>query len=80
MKKPRLRLDLYQFLDKNKWSDTPITLDFPTGMDEDEGIEKRKDTFQFRINNSRLLGTNSFNNQLGLSNTDMLGMMKNQLI
>ncbi len=66
MKIPSIRVELYKFLDRNKWSTTPIVLDFPTEFDEDEGIETRKDTFQFRIRNSRQVKTNDFDNKLGL--------------
>ena len=70
MKIPQVRVELYKFIDDNKWSSTPIVLDFPLEIDEDEGIEIRKDTFHFRIQNSRLSKTGSYDNRLGASNPD----------
>lgn len=63
---PKVRIDLYKFISEGKWSQTPTYIDTSYQINEDEGIEVRKDTFSFSVPNNRRVSLNDYTTKLGL--------------
>lgn len=68
MIKPRVKVDLYRNITDNTWSTTPVEVTDRIELNEEEGIETRKDSFNFKIPNHLISGI--WNNRNGLSSRD----------